>query len=164
MEYDIVDLLFAEHKEHLDNIETLENLFKTARETLKPKALLMLQEKVEDVCIDLKIHFKKEEEGLFPFLYEKTQDKDGLLKTLITEHRQIEDLCKEVLSYIELIKENKNRWAELRNSLNELLHHINDHVLKENMFLLKLASEKLDKKTLKKGYLIAEDIEKKFFS
>ncbi|NPA52272.1 MAG: hemerythrin domain-containing protein [Aquificae bacterium] len=164
MEYDIIDLLFVEHKNHLDSIDTLETLFKTARESLNLKALDMFERKIKEVCLELDLHFKKEEEGLFIFLYEKTQDRDGLIKSLIVEHRQIKDLCKDILSLVEEIKQNNNKWLELRNSLNSLLHQINDHVLKENMPLLKIASQELDKETLIKGYYIAEDIEKKFFS
>ncbi len=158
MEYDIIDLLFLEHKKHLDDIEDIQSLFKTARETLKEKALDILKEKIEDICYELTVHFKEEEEGLFPFLYEKIGDKDGLIKTLLGEHREIESLCKSINLYITQIKEGQNKWTELRNSINEFLHHLNDHILKENFYLLKLAAENLDKNTLIKGYQIAETI------
>ncbi len=162
MDYDIIDQLFIEHKKHLDDIEYIQNLFKTARETLKDKALQILKEKIEDICYELKVHFKEEEEGLFPFLYEKTKDKDGLIKSLIAEHRKMEDLCQETLSQIGKIEKGVNKWTELRNSINELLHHLNDHILKENLHLLKLAAEYLDKKTLVEGYKIAEKIREEF--
>jgi len=121
-----------------------------------------LKEKIEDICYELTVHFKEEEEGLFPFLYEKLGDKDGLIKSLLGEHVQIKELCRETLMYIEHIKNKKNKWSELRNTINELLHHLNDHILKENFYLLKLAAENLDKETLMKGYHIAERIREEY--
>ncbi len=161
---DIIDLLFLEHKKHLESIDKLQNLFKNARTILNEKTLSMLQEELQEVCLDLKLHFQKEEEGLFPFLYEKIKNKDNLLKELIGEHKIIQDLCDKSLKNISFIKQGVNQWPELRNNINELLHYLNDHILKENTILFKMCIEYLDKETLIKGFSIAEDIEKKFFS
>ncbi len=126
----------SQHQDEAASIKTIENLFETARSTLKPEDLEKLNQYLNELYRHLDEHFYTEESKLFPKL--KTPENSELISQLEQEHVQILNLIKAANSSIEKInKEQKNVWLELRHNIKELLHELNDHILKEDYILLK---------------------------
>ncbi len=73
---------------------------------------------------DLKKHFNKEEEILFPFVKNKEKKVDDLIIEIVNEHRKMEKLISEV--------ENTNELAE---KLDELGWLLEKHIRKEERIL-----------------------------
>jgi iron-sulfur cluster repair protein YtfE (RIC family) len=83
---------------------------------------------------DLAKHFKDEEEILFPFVKNKNEDVDKLIVEIISEHRKIETLIKDL-----------EKTDQLENLLDELGWLFEKHIRKEERELFteieKLMSE-----------------------
>jgi iron-sulfur cluster repair protein YtfE (RIC family) len=80
---------------------------------------------------DLSIHFRKEEDVLFPMVKGRDKDLDELICSLLTEH----------ISIIKMIFD-LGESADKETALDELGHTLEDHIRKEERKLFPLIEEK----------------------
>ena len=144
---DLVKFIKNQHTEEAQSIKTIENLFEQARNSLKNEDLEKLNQYLKGLYKHLDEHFYVEESKLFPRL--KNDENQQLIFQLEKEHVKILDLIKTANTIIEKInKGNKNLWMELRYNVKELLHELNDHILKEDYILLKVFQAKRREATI----------------
>jgi len=134
MKDEVIKTIKEEHKLQGEKIKLLDNLFKKARRTLDSKYLGDLDKELRQVGFELKEHFYTEETDLFPQI--KNNQNKQLIDSLEREHLQILSYLEDTRKYIKDVLEGQNKWVEMRYSLGEFLHLLNDHILKEDYQLL----------------------------
>lgn len=98
--------------------------------------------------VDLNVHFRKEEEALFPAAAGALPSDEGPIAQMRAEHREFEELREQVVGALETVRHGccgrKEAGARLRRAGEQLCALLREHIWKEDNVLFPLLRKVLD--------------------
>lgn len=139
---DLIEELQAEHREALRRLDGLEATLaafsdgpaEVAAETVQAFAVGW-----EWFAVDLNLHFRKEEEALFPAAAGTMPLEAGPIAQMKAEHREFEELREQVVGALETVRHGccgkHEATGRLRRSAEQLCALLREHIWKEDNIL-----------------------------
>lgn len=146
----VIDMLYNEHDLHLVRLEKFESI-------LLDGDILKLKEATEELKFELELHFKEEEEALFPKFLEIYGDFPPV-NCMLSEHKEMRDTLCDMAEYNfeEFGIENFSKmFAYLKAT-------VLNHIEKENNVLFNMAKSSISTQNLEMALLSAREVRERF--
>ena len=111
-------------------------------DSLRKNLINQLNEITSFIDKDLEIHFKKEENALFPVLGNYIGIETGPIHVMLIEHEQSRQLSKEFKNAISEYSLN-NKYENILSAGDSLIQLLSEHIDKENNILFNMAAMQL---------------------
>ena len=151
METSSIDPITALKSDHeivrsvLNNLEEyLKKIGKVSSEGLRNNLINQLNEITAFIDKDLEVHFKKEEDGLFPVLGKYIGTETGPIHVMLLEHKQSREISSEFKSKIKDYQSTKE-FDSILNDGFAFFKLLSEHIDKEEQILFNMADMQLSK-------------------
>ncbi len=163
---DIIETLQQEHREALRRLDLLETALKGIAEVQgesPPASVAPFVAQWGWFRVDLTLHFRKEEEALFPEAAGVLSAEEGPIAQMRAEHVEFEGLRSEVVGALETLQTgccgHREAEARLRRAGAQLCALLREHIWKEDNVLFPLLREVLPPERLAAATRRAERME-----
>jgi hemerythrin-like domain-containing protein len=148
----IVDMLYNEHDEHLARIKRFDSL-------LVSKDFEKIKLATDELNFELDVHFKEEEEALFPRFFEIYTEFPPV-DCMLSEHKEMREMLNK-LSNIELSASNFDEFEKIYRLLKDT---VLAHIEKENNILFNMAKNFIPLDKLENALSSAKDVREKLLA
>ncbi len=143
---DPITILKSDHeavRTVLNNLDGyLKKISKVSSDGLRNNLINQLNEITVFIDKDLEVHFKKEEDGLFPILGNYIGTETGPIHVMLLEHKQSRELSSEFKSKIKSYPYAKE-YNSIVNIGNAFIKLLSEHIDKEEQILFNIADMQL---------------------
>ncbi len=129
----LLSRLYSEHDEHQVRLNSLEGILEEYTEGSKDEEFIKI---FEEVCRELELHLKEEEEALFPTLKERMGEMAMPVFVMLREHEDMRQTCQRVFE-----SHQRGEREKVKELCQYLIFLVRQHIEKENNILFNIAKE-----------------------
>ena len=162
---DLIESLQEDHREALRRLDGIEPAFTGALDDqgrVVPDAVASVERQWNWFRTDLLVHFRREEEALFPAAGDLREIMEGPVAQMRAEHREFEDLRAQIVGALDTIRHGccgkDEGAARLRRAGAGLCALLREHIWKEDNILFPMLRRDLPPDRLEEAGVRAESI------